>query len=1070
MGMLRARREGLLLALLMVVTGPVPLQGAAQEAEKPSAPEAPSAEEPEQTPPEAPPSEEAPAEEAPAQEAPTEDAPAEEEGPDEIITEDEDGKEWVTPDVAAAEEEAEEDAVGDVDSPVDEVIIEYGDTDEEDTVTDAEGKEIEDIPVPVVSNAVTVQDPDKLEPGADKETGVQGQVVSRRPKKVLPDAPVLAKGKEDGRLRSTLSDDRGRYRLYLPPGRYTLRSYYDLYHGARWDNILVTRGAFKRINFILDPISEKDAGVEEQEIVYLAQTDSEAAQLALRKEAVAVQDAISAEEISRAGDSTAKGAVKRVVGVTVDDDGRVIIRGLGGRYNRILLNGIPVPGVDPEIPSVKLDIFPTDVVSNLAVVKTPRPDLPGNFAGGLLLIETSSYPQELMIKAGASFGINTLSTFKQMPTYSGGKIDWLGYDDGTRALPNALGGQRLRVSPDGRYGTRDQQAQVGREFSNIWNPKTRTALPSLGLKFSAGNTYDLRKKGRRAGFLVSALYDYEDRITNGFNNRYIFDADGNTVRPSREYDFQAGTQEVLWGTFGAGFLELDPDNFINLTTLFSRSGNDKTLLQFGEEAVTNLQPTTKNSYDFIGRSIFFNQLQGDHRNLGKTEARFRWNAAVATGKREQPDRREVIQQVEGQSIPTATRFYADLDQISTAGKTSVKFPLYQAFESRAYGTIGLDVGYEQRDFIVRRFSMRPFTSGSITGDPEAVFGPDSLGLRTNIEENTLGDDSYEASNTLVGGFVQLETPMADWLKFLGLLQLQFFRQQVQSRSPFPVEQDVPVEGTDRRDIDPMPSANFAFQINDEMFVKLGYGMTVIRPALRELAPFLYQDFLRGWNITGNPDLRRTQVQNVEARYEFFFGQTDLVAATAFYKYFKEPIEFVVLDPVNSTAGYANAESAWLAGGEVELRLGLGIFTEKLMKLFFTGNVAVAWSETTLPPEQRAAGRKSRPLFNQSRYVTNMSLRFDDPDSGVMTGLVYNAFGPRLVEVGTTAGTFNNPDVIELSQHRLDFVLTYKPTDHVKLGLKWKNITFARKRYQQGNELVLLENYGTSISIGAEYIY
>ena len=51
---------------------------------------------------------------------------------------------------------------------------------------------------------------------------------------------------------------------------------------------------------------------------------------------------------------------------------------------------------------MKLDIFPTDVVSNLAVVKTPRPDLPGNFAGGLLLIETSSYPRELTLKAGVS--------------------------------------------------------------------------------------------------------------------------------------------------------------------------------------------------------------------------------------------------------------------------------------------------------------------------------------------------------------------------------------------------------------------------------------------------------------------------------------------------------------------------------------------------------------------------------------------------------------------------------------------------------------------------------------------
>ncbi|MFA9471829.1 MAG: carboxypeptidase-like regulatory domain-containing protein, partial [Deltaproteobacteria bacterium] len=290
------------MALLMGICASIPGELGAQEREAPPSDE--------KRPDEEPPSDE-------KDDVPPAEEPPEEEPPKEIIKKDVDGKEWITPDVGAAEEEAEEDAIGDVD----EVVIEYGASPdmEEDTVTDAEGKKIEESTVPVVSKTVEVQDPNKLEEGADKETGVQGQVASRRPKKVLPDAPVLAKGNEDGKLRSTITDERGRYRLYLPPGKYTLRSYYDLYHGARWDDVQVARGKFKRINFILDPISEKDAGVEEQEVVYLADTSSEAAQLNIRKEAIGVQDSISSEEIKRAGDSTAKGAVSRVVGVTIDD-------------------------------------------------------------------------------------------------------------------------------------------------------------------------------------------------------------------------------------------------------------------------------------------------------------------------------------------------------------------------------------------------------------------------------------------------------------------------------------------------------------------------------------------------------------------------------------------------------------------------------------------------------------------------------------------------------------------------------------------------------------------------------
>ena len=1074
--MLRARREGLLLALLCLATTVLPLGAKAQEPSEP--PAAPAEEAPaEPAPAEEAPAQKAPAEKTPAEKTPAEDAPAEEvpgeevpgeEDSDEIITKDADGKEWITPDVAGAEREAREDAVGDVD----EVIIKYGASPDmnQDEVTDAEGKKIKEDLTPVVAKAVKVQDPDKLEPGADKETGVQGQVVSRRPKKVLPDAPVLAKGKDDGRLRTTLTDERGRYRLYLPPGKYTLRSYYDLYHGARWDNIAVTRGAFKRVNFVLDPISEKDAGVEEIEVAYMADASSEAAQLNIRKEAVTVQDSISAQEISRAGDSTAQGAVKRVVGVTVDEDGRIIIRGLSGRYNSILFNDIPVPSVDPDIPSVKLDIFPTDIVSNLSIIKVPRPDLPGNFAGGLLNIQTSAYPNEQMVKVGVGIGFNSLSAFKDMPSYQGGKRDWLGFDDGTRALPDAVGNNRLRTERGGRYQTPDQTAQVGRAFSNIWNPKTRTAAPKLGLKASAGNTYSLKKKDARAGYLVSVLYDYQDKIRNGYNRKYTYDADGNAIMKLEDYDFKSGAQEVLWATFGSGFVQLNRDNELKLNTFFTRAAKDKTLLQLGAREDNDIL-TTKNSYNFVGRSLFFNQLIGNHRNLGKTESGIEWNLVAATGKRDEPDRREIQQQVESQRIPQANRYDSDLGQLSLAGQSIVRFPAYEAFESRAYMSFGLTGGWQDREFTARRFEYRAFSGAGVIGDPEVVYGPDGMGRLSNVFEFTRDVDSYDAQNTLGGGFVQLETPMAPWLRFLGLLRMEVFNQQVQSRNPFgeaiPPEQ---IRRTNRTDIDPMPSANFAFTINEKMFVKLGYGMTVIRPAIRELAPYVYVDFLRGWNISGNPDLQRTQVQNVEARYEFFFGGTNLFAATAFYKYFKNPIEFVVINQDNSAATYANAESAWLAGGEVELRLGFGLMHEKLEKLYFLGNFAYMASQTRLPEGQRQTGRSNRPLYGQSPYVTNLSLRFDDPDSRVMVGLVYNAFGPRIVEVGTSAGSFNLPDVKDMQRHMLDLIATYKPNEHVKLGFKWKNIAFAKIRYQQANELVLLENLGTTVSVSAEYIY
>ncbi|MGB5524124.1 MAG: outer membrane beta-barrel protein [Polyangiales bacterium] len=1062
--MSRLTKEGLLLALLVGISASTSGELLAQEPDLPSSKEKPPADQPPSE--DKPPAEDPPSDEK--DEAPAKKGPSQEEK-DEKVRRDVDGKEWITPDVGAAEEKEQEDAIGDVD----EVVIEYAPSPdmEEDSVKDAEGKEIEEVSTPVVSKSVEVQDPDALEPGADKDTGVQGQVVSHKPKNVLPDAPVLAKGKADGKLRSTITDERGRYRLYLPPGKYTLRSYYDLYHGARWDDIAVTRGKFSRINFILDPISEKDAGVEEQEVIYMADTSSEAAQLNIRKESIGVQDSISAQEIKRAGDSTATGAVSRVVGVTIDEAGRVIIRGLADRYNQILLNGVPVPGVDPDIPSVKLDIFPTDIVSNLAVVKAPRPDLPGNFAGGLLLIETSSYPREQMLKAGVSIGGNSLSTFRQMPTYDGGNRDWLGFDDGSRAAPASLGGQRLDTGrPGTRYVTNDQVSQVGRGFSDVWNPRTKLAIPELGIKVSAGNSGEVGKKGLRAGYLLSFLYDYEESIETGFTKRYTYDGNGNASDLLRDFDFQEGKQEVLWGTFGSGFLEINPDNFLNVTSMFSRTSDDHTIVQLGGNQNDNFIPLTATSFNFIGRSIFFNQLTGDHRNLKDSKVRLRWNAVVSTGKRDEPDRRLILQQVESQTVTGVSRFFSDLKQLSVGGKTSVRFPVFKAFDSTAYATVGFDAGYTDRSFNARRFTQQGRGGAPLIGDPEVLLGPEGLGPISTIREVTRPNDSYVASNFLIGGYAQLETPMAPRLKFLGLLRFEAFRQQVTSSSPFSDGRDE-AEGTDRQDLDPMPSANFSIEINEKMFVKIAYGMTVIRPAIRELAPFDYLDFLRGWLVAGNPDLQRTRVQNAEARYEFFFGGTDLFAVTAFGKYFKNPIEFVILSQVNGNASYRNADSAWLVGGEFELRLGFGRFHDKLERFYFLGNVAVMASQTTLPSDQQIAGRLQRRLFNQSPFVTNLSLRFDDPDAGVMVGLVYNAFGPRIVEAGSPqGGDVIAPDVFEQTQHILDLIATWRVSEHVKLGFKWKNIALARRRYKQGDELTFLENRGTTVSIGAEYIY
>ena len=242
--------------------------------------------------------------------------------------------------------------------------------------------------------------PSGLEPGADTATGVRGRVLDRRSGRPLQNAPVIVQG--GGKLRNTVTDANGIYRFYLPPGPYTVRSYYDLYHGAKIAGAVVVRGTLLEVSLQLARIDEdRDVSVEELEIPYRADTTTAAAQDQLRQASSGIGEGLGAKQMSQAGASDAGSAAARVVGVTIESS-QLVIRGLGGRYTRVLLNGIPVPSVDPDIPGADLDMFPTGVIDSLNISKTFLPDIPADFAGGVMEIKSVSFPRKFTLELDLS--------------------------------------------------------------------------------------------------------------------------------------------------------------------------------------------------------------------------------------------------------------------------------------------------------------------------------------------------------------------------------------------------------------------------------------------------------------------------------------------------------------------------------------------------------------------------------------------------------------------------------------------------------------------------------------------
>ncbi|MBZ0121902.1 MAG: TonB-dependent receptor, partial [Sandaracinaceae bacterium] len=863
----------------------------------------------------------------------------------------------------------------------------------------------------------------------------------------------------------------GGYLLLLPPGTYTVRSYYDLYHGVRRDRVRVRRGVFTDLTLTLDPIVAEALDAEEVEIVYRADTSTAAAQDQLRQASSGIGEGMGSQQMSRQGASDAGGAASRVVGVTLEGT-NLQIRGLGGRYTTVLLNGIPLPSTDPDVPAVDLDLFPASIIDSLQISKAFQPDLPANFAGGVLDIRTVRFPRSFMLQLGVGVGLNTLSTFQDTLTYRGGSLDGLGFDDGTRAFPTGLP-ERIVISRTGRYQSFDALEAAAERFPNIWQYERQLATPPFSIEGVVGDSIDLGG-GRRFGYLVTADYDYSIGREIGINRpRPTIAADG-SLATFNDYGTETGTEEARLSALGTASLELGQDDVVTLLTMFNRSAEDGTERQVGSSG--EIGGTIERwQLQWIARTLWFNQLRGDHRNMFGTRLRLRWSVFGSYGSREEPDRRTVTYGPNGslyrwlEKSQSGERFYSNLEQLDLGGTAELRFPLW----SEAWGTVGAFGQSTSRSFGNRRLRMmqdpRNMDQTVYQAPVEQLFDEQSIGTLTRMQELTNANDGYDASQGYFAGFAMLETPVVGPLSLTGGARVEIFDQQVRNRSPFPDEMD-DLEGSSRTDVDVLPAASLRLQLDTQVFLRAAYGMTVSRPQVRELASYRYYDFIRDRNITGDPNLARTLIQNADLRWEWFFGEGEILALTAFYKYFDQPIELQIRNQTNYDSQYINAQFAHTLGGEAELRFNFRRFAPVLEALTFGANFAAAWSTVSLPDELSGAVQSDRPLVGQAPYVANLSLQFDEPASGLSASVIYNVTGPRITDVGTRVNDQILPNIERAPFHSLDVVLGWRFAEHFRLRFKVRNLLLQTQDYYQGAFLTQRQEVGMSFSLSLGYQY
>jgi outer membrane receptor protein involved in Fe transport len=518
--------------------------------------------------------------------------------------------------------------------------------------------------------------------------------------------------------------------------------------------------------------------------------------------------------------------------------------------------------------------------------------------------------------------------------------------------------------------------------------------------------------------------------------------------------------------------------------LLTQNGVDKTSLLSGlseEEGA----PTRRTTFNFVHRQLGFYQLLGKHRDLGGF-LNIDWQLNTARIGRDQPDLRSIFYQENADgdfawrsNAPAAgERLYSKLDQTDYGGGLDLTLKLSE--------TASIKTGYmgrtTSRNFFARRFAPlltgnAPEIVAATVAPPEQFLSQDNAGTIFTMQEKTQNTDAYVAGADLHAAYAMTTLPVLQWLRAVGGLRVEHFSHHIKAHSPFATlptsAMMVTTDTTDdeklsakRTETDYLPAAGLIFQLDDNMDVRTGYGGTVGRPQIKELAPFVTQDYVRRRTIKGNPDLERTYIHNFDVRWELFPVPTQVFAVSVFYKLFEHPIEGVLLDQ-NANITYENIAGADNYGAELEARVGLDALSNALTDFSVLSNLALIRSQVRLSDEQkRLATSQERPLAGQSPYVANLGLGWEPEWIGLSAFCFYNVFGRRIADTGK-GGV---PDEYEEAFHSVEANVNYEFFDHLTVSVSGSNLLFEKERFTQGGVTTLEADKGATFGLSVSYKY
>ena len=900
---------------------------------------------------------------------------------------------------------------------------------------------------------------------------------------ILPFANVIIKDSQ----RGALSDFEGKYSLELKPGIYTVQFSFVGYQTLEINEVIVKNGETIIVDVTLKASTAK---LDEVIITTSLKRNTEASILHLQRNSVKLMDGLSLESIKNSGASDIASAVKNIPGVSVQRGKYVYVRGLGDRYTKTSLNGVDVPGLDPDRNTLQLDLFPSSILENVIVSKSSTADQGADFTGGAINIVTKDIPNKEGYSASLGLGYNSDFHFnKNYLTYKGSKTDFLGFDNGLR--DNPIPSQQYIPLPQENG---EVVEILTKRFTKNLAARRETSFMDYNFSFTAGNQFDVGNN--KLGYVAAISYRNETQYFSQYIDGQVFRKNVNPtiyeLNTDRTQQGEGGANNVLIsGIAGLSFKTEKSKYKFNI--LHIQNGESKASIFNQQNRIQNSNQIKKDNLIYTQRSITNLLLNGKHSIDQESNWTLDWKLSPSLALVYDKDFRvtpfkvsiDELTGIETYTIEPSesglpTRIYRDLNEGNIVSNIDI-INKHTFLGKEAKLKLGVGYAYKTRNFVVERFSfpLLNIVSDFANGDPDQILADQniydaSINSGVFVRRDSGISDTYDSQMSIASAYASEEFKITDW--FQAVVGLRFEKFQL-------VYTGERQDGTklnkatilDKSDF--FPSTNLIFDLNEEgsQKIRTSYARTTARPSFKEASLAEIFDPINNTFFIGNINVQPTYINNFDLRYEKYGENGDFYAISGFYKSFKDPIELSFIRSATGQFTPLNLGDAIVYGTEIEIRKNLG-FIPGLEKFRINTNLSLINSEQEFSDDEKANREDNlrsgevlddtRPLQGQSPYLVNFGIDYTN-DNGWNAGLFYNVQGKTLQIVGSG----DIPDVYTLPFNNLLFNAskTFGKNKNATISLKFENLLNSNiesvyESYKAEDQIYSKWNPGQKISI------